>query len=86
MSELFFDAGGVELPQDELLAMQEELREKSRETVFRKELTALLNRHNKDTETQTPDYILAEHLSNYLKIISAMNYKRDVHGDDKCHR
>jgi hypothetical protein len=39
------------------------------ETVeFTRELTRLLNRYCKDHECKTPDYILAEHIVNYLKV------------------
>ena len=33
---------------------------------FEKELASLLNKHNKDTETDTPDFILAEMLNRQL--------------------
>lgn len=33
---------------------------------FREELTELLNRHSKENESNTPDYILAEYLMSCL--------------------
>lgn len=39
---------------------------------FRKELEHLLNKHSKDSLTNTPDYILATHLDEYLRGLAGM--------------
>lgn len=36
-------------------------------TEFRKELQNIINKHNKETESNTPDFILAKYLENSLK-------------------
>lgn len=39
-------------------------------TEFQKELLSLLNRHSKENESNTPDFILAEYLVGCLKIFN----------------
>ena len=51
---------------------------------FQKELTALINKHSVENESDTPDFILAEYLNNCLDAFgTAMNardewYKNDI--------
>jgi len=44
---------------------------------FERELTVLMNQHGIDTETNTPDYILAEYLTACLTHYSEVTKKRD---------
>jgi hypothetical protein len=45
---------------------------------FTKELTSLLNCHNMDSFTNTPDFLLAEHLMNVIGQIANLHTKRDA--------
>ena len=45
---------------------------------FESELRAMLNRYGKDTETDTPDYILAEYLERCLSAFDIAVTTRDV--------
>lgn len=45
---------------------------------FESELRALLNRYGKDTETDTPDYILAEYLERCITAFDIAVNMRDV--------
>jgi len=38
----------------------------SKDTLFKRELTQLINKYSKDNDSNTPDYILAEYLINCL--------------------
>ena len=44
---------------------------------FKKELEVLINRCNIENESDTPDYIIAEYLTNLLKIFNNTTKKRD---------
>ena len=44
---------------------------------FNEELIDLLIKHNKDSETNVPNSILAEHIENYLNILTTTLNKRD---------
>ena len=47
---------------------------------FRRELTSLLNRYSKENESNTPDFILANHLISCLKSFNEMvNYRDKFH-------
>ncbi len=45
--------------------------------VFRKELEALLNKHEKDTGTTTPDFLLANYLIGCMDVYDLTVRKRD---------
>ena len=52
-------------------------------TEFLKELAKVLNKHNIDTATDTPDYILAEYLNSCLRSYLIVNYNnRNWHGEE----
>ena len=59
---------------DQLYELGEKKVEKLVET-FEKELAGLLNKHNKDTQTDTPDFILAEMLNLQLKAYNQCRLK-----------
>lgn len=44
---------------------------------FKKELSALLNRHSKENGSNTPDFILAEYLQNCLQVFEIATQARD---------
>lgn len=44
---------------------------------FQSDLTALLNRYSKDAECDTPDFILAAHLTDCLEIFKSSVRARD---------
>lgn len=44
---------------------------------FKSELTSLLNKHSKENDSNTPDFILAEHLIGCLKLFNAIVGKRE---------
>lgn len=46
-------------------------------TPFEKELTELINKHSQENESNTPDFILADYLSNCLYIWNTMIQKRE---------
>lgn len=46
--------------------------------MFEKELAGLLNRHSKDTEINTPDYILASYLAECLELFRMTVKARDI--------
>lgn len=46
---------------------------------FEKELTALLNKHNQENASNTPDYILAQYLTNCLAAWNSATQQRDTH-------
>ena len=46
--------------------------------VFRKELERLLNTHNQDTCTTTPDFLLANYLIGCMDVYDLTVRKRDV--------
>jgi hypothetical protein len=53
---------------------------------FRKELTDLINRHSKENESNTPDFILAEYLIDSLSLFnSTLDSRKKWYGrkDDK---
>ena len=43
------------------------------EPSFEQELSSLLNKHNWDTRTNAPDFILADHLAGELRNLAALN-------------
>lgn len=45
-------------------------------TEFERELTSLLNRHNQENGSDTPDYILARYLSGCLRLFNATVIQR----------
>jgi hypothetical protein len=45
---------------------------------FQKELESLLNKHSIDNLCETPDFILAEHVTNYLVSLGAMVGQREA--------
>lgn len=45
---------------------------------FTKELTALINRYGLDTECDTPDYIIAEHLESCFEAYKETVKSRDT--------
>ena len=47
-------------------------------TGLRKDLAALLNRHSKENESQTPDYILADYLCSVLAAYELAVMRRDI--------
>lgn len=50
---------------------------------FERDIAAVLNKHGKDTETNTPDFILAEYINRTLMALAGMNTKnKDWHGED----
>jgi hypothetical protein len=46
---------------------------------FKKDVAALLNRHNFDTYSNTPDFILAEYLTDCLLSYGSSVKNRDAH-------
>ena len=48
-----------------------------KETEFENELTSLLNSHSKENDSNTPDFILAEHLIGCLKLFNEIVGKRE---------
>ena len=51
------------------------------EEPFRKELTELLNKHSKEKQSNTPDYILADYLIRSLEAFTAgVNIRERWHG------
>jgi len=44
---------------------------------FHEELTALLNKHSKETESDTPDFIMALYIAKCLEAFSATVLERD---------
>lgn len=55
----------------------------AKEANFEQELCALLNRYGKDTETETPDYILAQFLTACIKGLAVTNAERDAWFNDR---
>lgn len=49
------------------------------DTLFEKELKVLINIHSKESDSNTPDFILAEFLHSCLTAYSAAVCRRDVH-------
>jgi hypothetical protein len=47
-------------------------------STFEKELTSLINRHSKENESDTPDYILARYLIKCLDAFNTSVKKRDT--------
>lgn len=45
---------------------------------FMTELTQLLNRHSVDSQLNTPDFILAQHLTAYLNTLRVTMFSRDA--------
>ena len=43
---------------------------------FVKELSAVINRHSKENETNTPDFILAEYMNDCLEAYTKLDKKR----------
>ena len=51
------------------------------EVSFRKDLEALLNRHSRENESNTPDFILADYLTGCLRAFdSAVRMRADWYG------
>lgn len=48
-----------------------------KEQEFRQELTSLLNRYSKESDSNTPDYILAEYLIDCLNHYNSAIIKRE---------
>jgi len=44
---------------------------------FKDELTCLINKHGIDVEISTPDYIVAEHLMESIKVYNQATKERD---------
>ena len=44
---------------------------------FQKELTALINRNSMETDSNTPDFLLAEYLSHSLNLFNDIIYRRE---------
>jgi len=44
---------------------------------FQKELTDLINRHSKENDSNTPDYILAEYINNCLLAFTRAVHQRE---------
>jgi len=52
---------------------------------FMRELSALLNKHNIDSLTTIPDYILAEHIGVNISVLAdTMQRTATWKGEDKC--
>lgn len=49
------------------------------ETTFEKELELLINKYNKEKESNTPDYILAEYLKGCLELFNVATRTRNIH-------
>lgn len=49
----------------------------TRETQFERDLTSLLNRYSKENDSNTPDFLLAEHMIGCLKLFNAIVGKRE---------
>jgi hypothetical protein len=47
------------------------------EAGFTEELAALVNKHGRDTVTNMPDYMLANHISNYIDTFALVIADRD---------
>lgn len=47
-------------------------------TQFQKDLLALLNRHSKENDSNTPDFILADYLIGCLKTFNESVRKREL--------
>lgn len=47
-------------------------------TSFQKELCSLLNKHSKENESNTPDFILAEYLIGCLKVFNESVNNRQI--------
>jgi len=63
----------------------EDLREACQMADFKTELTALLNRHCADSDSNTPDYILAEYLAVCLANFNTAVRVRDAwHTNMSC--
>ncbi len=53
-------------------------------TPLEKELTALLNQHSRENESNTPDFLLADYLMRCLQTWEAVTRRRDEwYGDRK---
>lgn len=50
----------------------------SKEKKFEKELEDLINRHSKENESNTPDFILAQYMSNCLKNFNIATQQRET--------
>ncbi len=48
-------------------------------TSLKKEISALINKHSREQESNTPDYILAEYLISSLKAFEVATNFRDSH-------
>lgn len=51
---------------------------------FCKELETLININSMENGSNTPDYILAEYLTNCLINFDSILSSRDIHKNDKC--
>ena len=52
---------------------------KSMKKEFKKELESLINTYCMDTDSDTPDYILAEYMVSCLKAFNKATRERDAH-------
>ena len=51
---------------------------------FKKELTGLINKHSKENDSNTPDYILAEYINNCLSAFTkAIQQRESWYGNDQ---
>ena len=50
--------------------------QKTKKDPFLRELENLINKHSKENDSNTPDYILAEYLNNCLKNFGKALYQR----------
>ena len=51
---------------------------------FEKELETLINRHCKENESDTPDFILAKYLTNCLNVFNeSVKLREEWYGKDK---
>ena len=53
----------------------------ARETAFKRDLQALLNRHSRENESNTPDFVLAQYLQDCLRAFdSAVRFRGHWYG------
>ena len=62
----------------------EKVTEKLKSMDFEKDLTDLINRHSKENESNTPDFILAGYIENCLDAFTEAIVQRDTwYGEEK---